>query len=134
SSARRARTQRTGAGARARLWGLLLGALMRRRYIGRHRFCGRLLACRRILPPGRQVGDLVALDVRQRLMGLQPAVARAGQRRVRAATSVGEDRGATALDLLLLIAVLGLLGGELALRADVHTPAGQARGQARVLA
>ena len=80
------------------------------------------------------VGDAVAVDVGERLVGLEAAVARAGQRGVGAAAAVGEDRGAAALDLLLLVAVLGLLGGELGLRADVHAPAGQARGQARVLA
>src|SRR6185437_2438398 len=82
---------------------------------------------------GREVGDVVALDLVERLVGLQPAVARAGQGGVGAAPAVGEDRRAAALQLLLLIAMLGLLGGELGLRADVHAPAGEPGGEAGVL-
>ena len=83
---------------------------------------------------GAELADAVAADVSQRLVGLQAAVARAGQRRVGAAFAVGEDRRAAPGDFLLLVAVLGLLGGELGLRADVHAPAGEAGGEPRVLA
>src|SRR5215217_4882566 len=71
----------------------------------------------------------------ERLVGVQAAVARSRQRRVRAAAAVGEDRPAAAADLLfLLVAGVGLLLGELGLRADVDAPAGQPRGEPRVLA
>ncbi len=69
----------------------------------------------------------------ERLVGFQTAVARARQRGVGAATAVGQHRGTAALDLLLLVTVLGLLGGELGLRADVNAPAGQAGGETGVL-
>ena len=67
-------------------------------------------------------------------MGVQAAVARAGQRGVRAAPAGRHDRGAATLRLLLLVALLLLLGGELGLGLDVDPPAGQARGEAGVLA
>jgi hypothetical protein len=59
---------------------------------------------------------------------------RAGQRRVGTAPARRHDGGAAALGLLLLVALLLLLGGELALGLDVDPPAGQAGGEARVLA
>src|SRR5215211_4031792 len=68
-----------------------------------------------------RLGDDVGVLARQRLVGVEPAVARARQRRVRAAPAVGEDRRAAAADLLLL-------------GADVDAPAGQPRGEPRVLA
>src|SRR5919202_342833 len=70
---------------------------------------------------------IVALE---RLVALESAVARARQGGVRAAPAVGEDRRAAAADLLLLVAGVGLLLGELGLGADVDAPAGQARGKA----
>ena len=74
------------------------------------------------------------VDRGQRLVAFEAAVAGVGQRRVGTAPAVGEDRRAAAGDLLLLVAVLGLLGGELGLGADVHAPAGEPRRQAGVLA
>src|SRR5947209_14599907 len=82
----------------------------------------------------RHGGHLVRGHVLERLVGLEPAVARAGKRGVGAAPAVGENGRAAALDLFLLVAVLGLLGGELGLGLDVHPPAGQARGEPCVLA
>ena len=70
----------------------------------------------------------------QGLVGVQPAVAEARKRGVRAAAARRHDRGAAARHLLLVVAVLGLLRRELGLGLDVHPPAGQARSQARVLA
>src|SRR5215207_1535234 len=76
------------------------------------------------------VGGLVG----KRLVRLEPAVPRSRQRRVRAAPAVGEDRRTAAADLLLLIARVLLLLGELGLGADVDPPAGQAGGEPGVLA
>src|SRR5215218_9265401 len=81
-----------------------------------------------------RLGDDVGVLARERLVGVQPAVARAGQGRVRAAPAVGEDRRAAAADLLLLVAGVLLLLRELRLRADVDAPAGQPGGEPRVLA
>src|SRR5215211_6405606 len=81
-----------------------------------------------------RLGDDVGVLARQRLVGVEPAVARARQRRVRAAPAVGEDRRAAAADLLLLVAGVLLLLRELGLGADVDAPAGQPRGEPRVLA
>ncbi len=68
-------------------------------------------------------------------MGLEAAVAQAGQRVVRAAAAVAEDRGAHAGVLLdALVAALVLLLDELGLRADVDAPAGEAGGETGVLA
>src|SRR4051812_26954438 len=67
-------------------------------------------------------------------MGVEAAVARAGQRGVRAAPAVAEDGGAAAARLLRLVALVLLLGGELGLGLDVDPPAGEAGGEARVLA
>src|SRR4051812_50020648 len=68
-------------------------------------------------------------------MGVEAAVARAGQGGVRAAPAVGEDGAAAAAELLLLaVAGLLLLLGELGLGADVDAPAGEAGGEAGVLA
>ena len=72
--------------------------------------------------------------IRERLVAVEAAVARVRQRGVRAAAPVAEDRGAAAADLLLLVAAVGLLLGELGLGADVDAPAGQPRGEPRVLA
>src|SRR5213078_2246609 len=70
------------------------------------------------------------------LVGGNPAVARAGQRRVWAALAGREDRRAAAGELLLGSAAgeggLGLLGCELRVGLDVDLPAGQARGEAGV--
>src|SRR5215207_8253535 len=84
--------------------------------------------------PSLRLADDVGVLVGQGLVGVEPAVARARQRGVRAAPAVGEDRRAAAADLLLLVARVLLLLGDLGLRADVDAPAGQARGEARVLA
>ena len=68
-------------------------------------------------------------------MRRQAAVGRAGDRGVRAAAAVGEDRHAAAVGLLFaLVLDLGFLGGELGLGLDVDAPAGQAGGEAGVLA
>src|ERR687888_2174321 len=77
--------------------------------------------------------DAVRVLLGERLVRVQAAVARTRQRRVRAAPAVGEDRGAAAAGLLLLVARLLVLV-EFGLRADVDAPAGQPRGEARVLA
>src|SRR5919109_5145531 len=99
---------------------------------------GTVPASRRDRPWGREravpSGDDVGVLVRQRLVRIQAAVARAGERGVRAAAAVREDRGAAAADLLLLVAGVLLLLGELGLGADVDAPAGQARGEPGVLA
>src|SRR5215218_4592254 len=84
--------------------------------------------------PSLRLADDVGVLVGQGLVGVEPAVARARQRGVRAAPAVGEDRRAAAADLLLLVARVLLLLGELGLRADVDAPAGQARGEPGVLA
>src|SRR5215216_260394 len=81
------------------------------------------------------LADDVAVLVGQRLVRVEPAVARARQRGVRAAAPVPEDRGAAAAGLLLLaVARVLLLAGELGLGADVDAPAGQPGGEPRVLA
>src|SRR5436190_292792 len=77
---------------------------------------------------GRALGELLVCG--------NAAVARAGQRRVRAALAVGEDGGAAAGDLRVLAAAaesglrLGL--SELAVGLDVDLPAGQAGGETGV--
>src|SRR3954451_20149107 len=85
-------------------------------------------------PLRRRTADVVGARALERLMGVEAAVARARQRRVRAAPAVAEDRGAAAARLLGLIALVLLLGGELGLGLDVDPPAGEAGGEARVLA
>src|SRR5215204_4102199 len=80
------------------------------------------------------LGDDVSVLAGQRLVRVEAAVARARQRGVRAAPAVAEDRRAAAADLLLLVAGVLLLLGELGLRADVDAPAGEACGEAGVLA
>src|SRR4029077_6626274 len=65
------------------------------------------------------------------------AVLRAGQRRVRAALAVGEDRGAASREVLgaLFAAAEGRLGlrlREFGVALDVDLPAGEARGEAGV--
>src|SRR5207302_854785 len=70
-------------------------------------------------------GELVGPLPLERLVGGQAAVARARQRRVRAAPAVGKDCVAATRGFLLLVAVFGLLGGELGLRADVDPPPGE---------
>src|SRR5688572_10560490 len=69
-------------------------------------------------------------------MGVEAAVARARQGRVRAPTAVGEDRVAAPAELLalLLVAALALLLGELGLGPDVDAPAGETGGEPGVLA
>ena len=54
--------------------------------------------CARGSGPPDDVGVLAL----ERLVGVEPAVARAGQRGVRAAAPVGEDRAAAPAELLLL--------------------------------
>src|SRR5262249_10844461 len=81
-----------------------------------------------------EVDGVVAVDARKRLVSLETPVARPGESAVWAAALTGEDRRATPLDLLLLVAVLGLLCGELRLRADINAPSGEACRKARVLA
>src|SRR5215213_8636768 len=82
----------------------------------------------------RPLGDDVGVLAGERLVRVQAAVARSRQSGVRAAPAVPEDRGAAAAGLLLLVARVLLLLGELGLRADVDAPAGQAGGEPRVLA
>src|SRR6201999_2226331 len=78
---------------------------------------------------------LAGVEARQRLMLGQAAVGRAGDRRVRAATAVRQDRHAAAVEgLVALVLDVGFLGGELRLRLDVDAPAGEAGGEAGVLA
>src|SRR5918993_3420372 len=84
--------------------------------------------------PGVASGDDVGALARERLVGVEAAVARAGQGRVGAAAAVAEDRGAAAAGLLLLVARVLLLLGELGLRADVDAPAREAGGEPGVLA
>src|SRR5829696_10022304 len=83
--------------------------------------------------PALGADDVGAL-ARERLVGVEAAVARARQRRVGAAAAVAEDRGAAAAGLLLLVARVLLLLGELGLGADVDAPAGEAGREPRVLA
>ena len=74
---------------------------------------------------------------RELLVSRDPAVLRAGERGVRAALAVGEDRGAAAGEVLRAFSAaaegsfrLGL--GELGVALDVDLPAGEARGEAGV--
>src|SRR3954453_7618574 len=85
---------------------------------------------------GSGLPDDVGVLALERLVGVEAAVARAGQRGVRAAAAVGEDRlgGGRALLLLAVPAALLLLLGELGLGADVDAPAGEAAGEPGVLA
>src|SRR3954452_14542841 len=85
---------------------------------------------------GSGLPDDVGVLALERLVGVEAAVARAGQRGVRAAAAVGEDRAAAAAELLLLAVAAGLLLllGELGLGADVDAPAGEAGGEPGVLA
>src|SRR4051812_10222840 len=78
--------------------------------------------------------DDVGVLVLERLVAVETAVAGVRQGGVRAAAAVAEDRGAAAADLLLLVAGVGLLLGELGLRPDVDAPTGQPRGEPGVLA
>src|SRR4051794_39582890 len=78
--------------------------------------------------------DAVGVLVGEGLVGVEAAVAGARQRGVRAAAAVAEDRGAAAAGLLLLVARVLLLLGELGLRADVDAPAGEPGGEPGVLA
>src|SRR5207244_626290 len=52
-------------------------------------------------------GDLVALAPLERLVRVEAAVARPGQRSIWAAAAVGEDRVAATARVLLVVAVLG---------------------------
>src|SRR3954452_22678410 len=85
---------------------------------------------------GSGFSDDVGVLALQRLVRLEAAVARPGQRGVRAAAPVGEDRTAAPAELFLLAVAAGLLLllGELGLGADVDAPAGEAGGEAGVLA
>src|SRR5262245_40525788 len=92
-------------------------------------------------PAQRRIGLCLADDVGvlalESRVRVEPAVARARQRGVRAPSAVGEDRVAAPADVLgavVVVAALGLLLGELGLRADVDAPAGQTRGETGVLA
>src|SRR5690349_1804616 len=79
--------------------------------------------------------DDVGVLALERLVRLEPAVARARQRGVGAAAAVGEDGAAAPAQLLLLaVARLLLLLGELGLGADVDPPAREAGREAGVLA
>src|SRR3954452_1105563 len=148
--ARRGRSPRSGARGRGRapLCRALLGGLGLRLVGGERVRLGRLgrrlqravihrpvdgLVAEELLGGGR-AADVVALLVLERLVAVEAAVARAGQRRVRAPPAVAEDRGAAAARLLGLVALVLLLGGELGLGLDVDPPAGQAGGEAGVLA
>src|SRR5687767_2802936 len=96
--------------------------------------CSRSRGSRAPQPAQRLCGaDDVGVLVLERLVAVEPAVARVGQGGVRAAPAVAEDRGAAAADLLLLVARVGLLLGELGLGADVDAPAGQPRRQPGIL-
>src|SRR5262249_555831 len=82
--------------------------------------------------PGSGLADDVGVLALERLVAVEPAVARARQRGVRAAAAVGEDRVAAAADVLgvlLAVPALGLLLGELGLGANVDAPAGQPSGE-----
>ena len=83
----------------------------------------------------REDGDLVGLEAVQSLVGGKAAVGGAGDRGVRAAAAVGQHRQAVPVGLILAL-VLDLLVvlGELGLRLDVDPPAGEAGGEAGVLA
>src|SRR5215207_6855447 len=81
-----------------------------------------------------RLSDDVRVLAGKRLVRFEPAVARARQRRVRAPPAVSEDGRAAAADLLLLVAGVLLLLGELRLGADVDAPAGEAGGEPGVLA
>src|SRR5439155_651182 len=89
---------------------------------------------------GLRLGDdgldvRLAVGLRELLVRRHAAVAGAGQRSVRAALAVREDRRAPAGELLVLAAAEGRLGlglRELAVGLDVDLPARQPRGQAGV--
>src|SRR5215218_4293869 len=85
---------------------------------------------------GSGLPDDVGVLALERLVRVEAAVARAGQRGVRAAAPVGQDRAAAPAELLFLAVAAGLLLllGELGLGADVDAPAGEAGGEAGVLA
>ena len=91
---------------------------------------GRRPATLELLAGGLALGELLVRG--------DAAEARAGQRRVRAALAVREDRDAAAGELLARVAAaergLGLGLGELGVGLDVDLPAGQARGEAGVQA
>src|SRR3954464_885024 len=77
------------------------------------------------------------LDLRELLVRRNAAEARAGQRRVRAALAVREERRATAAEVRVSLAAegrLGLLLRELGVGDDVDLPAGEPRGEAGVQA
>src|SRR4051794_7087555 len=82
-----------------------------------------------------QGGHVVGVEVEERLVRRQAAVTRGRQGGVRAAPAGREDRVAAAVEDLLVAVVAGAVGlGELGLGLDVDAPAGQAGGEARVLA
>src|SRR5262249_20017861 len=84
----------------------------------------------------RLAGDVVGAAAVERLVRRHAAEAGAGQRRVRAALAVRQDRGAAARQLLLGAAAaerdVGLRLRELGVGLDVDLPAGEARGEAGV--
>src|SRR5918995_3636273 len=85
-------------------------------------------------PSGPALRHDVGVFVLERLVAVETAVAGVRQGGVGAATAVAEDGGTAAADLLLLVAGVGLLLGELGLGADVDAPAGEPGGEAGVLA
>src|SRR4051812_40612794 len=81
------------------------------------------------------LSDDVGVLALERLVRLEPAVARTRQRGVGAPAAVGEDRAAATAQLLLLaVARFLLLLGDLGLRADAAPPAREAGGEPGVLA
>src|SRR6185436_10892009 len=99
------------------------------------------VALRILVLGGARLDDLVAeilaggFALGELLVGRDAAEARAGQRRVRAALAVREDRDAAAREVVAVGAGEGSLGlglRELRVRLDVDLPARQARGESGV--
>src|SRR5206468_8074025 len=113
-------TAKPSAATRRRSWGLAA-----ERPHPTHRRCGsagRGRTLGRLLGGRGGADDLVGAGALEGLVGLEAAVAGAGERGVGAAAAGRHDGGAATLDVLLLVAVLGLLGGELGLGLDVDPP------------
>src|SRR5207237_159061 len=89
------------------------------------RLGGRFRFVRRRLRGGLHLVRVLALE---RLMGRDPAVARARQRGVGAALAVREDRRTASRCVLVVETQLGLFLRELSLGPDVDPPTRQARG------
>src|SRR4051794_21981597 len=82
------------------------------------------LGLRLLLVLAGEGGDVVGVEVEERLVGRQPAVARGRQRRVRATAAGREDRVAPAVEDLLVAVLAAAVGlRELGLGLDVDAPA-----------